>query len=227
MPPVPRTPRVHNITFAAIDGHSNFLRALNRALMTIHTPGQPSGRMGRSSRGPPYLARCPGRTQRTRQRPEPIQVHGFPAEGPIMPQTVLRKSQKAVCGYTIRIAEEGTPALISDSGYHSCGPIPDRRNARSPEPEYPSSDSDRGDSRLEGEQYPSNEVDLYPFSSSGDSEPVYLRAMRITATSALNKIESRAAKASKPTLAKVPNAEGNIARYKIGNGPQPQRDTRL
>jgi hypothetical protein len=95
---------------------------------------------------------------------------------------------------------------------------PHGENAQSPEPDTPGSDDDHGDSQPEGEQYDPDEVNEYPFSSSDESEPVYSRATRIIATSVLNKIESRAAKASKPTPSKAPNVESNRARYKIGTG---------
>jgi hypothetical protein len=139
------------------------------------------------------------------------------------------ENRKAARGYAARISNEDAPEPLNDaaSERHSNASNPRGENAQSPEPDTPGSDDDHGDSQPEGEQYDPDEVVEYPFSSSDESEPVYSRATRIVATSALNKIESRAAKASKPTPPKAHNIESNRARYKIGTGPQPQRDRRL
>ena len=137
------------------------------------------------------------------------------------------EKRKAAHGYAVRIAEEDTPASLDDAGseYHCAGSDPEGGNARLPEPENPGSDIEHSN-HPEGEQYDPDEDNAYHF-SSGDSEPVYSRATRIIATSALTKIESRTAKATKATLPKIPTVESNRARYKIGTGPQPQRDNRL
>jgi hypothetical protein len=112
-------------------------------------------------------------------------------------------------------------------GYQSSDSVVDDGIDQLPEPD--SQDSGDGHSNHpEGEQYDPDEVNAYQFSSSDDSEPLFTRATRIImTTAALNKIESRAAKALKLTPPKAPNVESNRARYKIGNGPQPQRDSRL
>jgi hypothetical protein len=138
------------------------------------------------------------------------------------------KNRKAARGYAVRIAEEGDSAPMNDieTEYHSTGSVHSGKSAQSPEPDNP----DLGDEHNEypeGEQYNPDKVDAYQFSSSDDSECLYSRATRIIAMSALNKIESRAAKASKPTLPKAPNVESNQAWYKAVKGLQPQRVNRL
>jgi hypothetical protein len=139
------------------------------------------------------------------------------------------ENRKAARGYAARISNEDAPEPLNDADLerHSNVSNPHGENAQSPEPDTPGSDDEHGDSQPEGEQYDPDEVIEYPFSSSDESEPVYSWATRIVATSALNKIESHTAKASKPMLSKAHNVESNRARYKIGTGPQPQRDRRL
>jgi hypothetical protein len=162
------------------------------------------------------------------QRNETTKVSCFICEGPHYARDCPPESRKVARGYAVRIANQGDSAPIDDEngGYQSSGSVVDGRIAQSPEPD--SQDSGDGHSNHpEGEQYDPDEVNAYQFSSSDDSEPLFTRATRIIATAALNKIESRAAKASKPTPPKAPNVESNRARYKIGNGPQPQRDSRL
>jgi hypothetical protein len=168
------------------------------------------GRMERGLQKIPLLARCPSQVRMHHARDCPPE------------------NRKAARGYAMRIVEEDTPAPVndSDSEYHSAESTPDDRNAQSPEHDSPSSDDECGD-HPEGEKYNTDEVYVHTFSSSDNSEPVYSRAPRIIATSVLNTVESRAAKAAKPLLLKVPNVERNQARYKIGKGPQPQRDNQL
>jgi len=112
------------------------------------------------------------------------------------------------------------------SEYHSAGSNSEGRVNLTPKQEDLGSGDDCSD-HLEGEQYDPDDAEAYQFSSGDDSEPVYSRATRIIATSALNKIESRVAKASKPTPPKTPIVESNRAQYKIVKGVQPQRVNRL
>ena len=111
------------------------------------------------------------------------------------------------------------------SEYHSAGSQSDSKNDPPPESENQDSGSERSD-HPEGEQYDPDDANEYPFSSDDDSERMYSRATRIIATSALRRLDSRAAKAAKLTLPKAPVVESNRARYKTGTGPQPQRDAR-
>ena len=161
------------------------------------------------------------------QKTEVKKVSCFNCGGDHYARDCPPENRKAARGYAVRIAEDDAPAPVDDvdSEYHSAGSDPDRGNTRSPEPDSPGSDGEHSD-HPEGEQYDPDEDNGYHFSSD-DSEPMYSRATRIIATSALNKIESRAARAAKPTLPKVPTVESNRARYKIVAGPQPQRDNRL
>ena len=163
------------------------------------------------------------------QKPGANKVSCFICGGPHYARDCPPENRKAARGYAVRIADEGAPDPANDADveYHPADLVDEGENAQLPEPDHMSSDDDGGGSRLEGEQYDPDEDNAYPFSSSDDSEPAYSRATQIIATSALNRIESRAAKASKPTPSKTPHVESNRARYKIGGGLQPQRNSRL
>ena len=163
------------------------------------------------------------------KKPGTNNVSCFICGGPHYAKECPPENRKAARGYAVRIAEEGAQdrANDADSEYHSAGSALEGENVQPPEPDNQDPDGDYDDSRPEGEQYDPDDVNEYPFSSGEDSEPVHSRATRIIATSALNTIESRAAKASKPTPPKTPIIVNNRARYKIGSGPQPQRDDRL
>jgi len=146
-------------------------------------------------------------TTRHGQKTDTKKVSCFICDGDHYAKDCPPENRKAVRGYAVRISNEDAPELLSDadSERHSNASTPHGENALSPEPGTPGSDDGRGNSLPEGEKYDLDEVIEYPFTSSDESEPVYSRAARIVATSALNKIESRAAKASKPTLPKAPH----------------------
>jgi len=94
------------------------------------------------------------------------------------------------------------------SKHHSTQSHGDPKDDMPPEPDEQDSGSECSD-HPEGEQYDPDDAGEYHFDSEGDSEPVYLRATQIIVTSALNRIDSRAAKASKPTPPKPPIIESN------------------
>jgi hypothetical protein len=225
-------------TIANVRGHTRPQRPHQRAQPSSsdnrYTPpaARPHGE-GQSKPTPPRMTPRPDSRPkpaiRQGQKPGTSKVSCFNCGGPHYAKDCPPENRKAARGYAVRIAEDGTPAPLNDaeSEHHSSGSVIEDENAAPPEPDDLNSDGEHGEPPLEGEQYDPDVVDSYPFSSGDDSEPVYSRATRIIATSALNKIESRAAKASKPTPPKIPIVESNRARYKIVKGPQPQRDNRL
>jgi len=162
------------------------------------------------------------------QKTDVKKVSCFNCGGPHYAKDCPPENRKATRGYAVRIEDGDAVGAIGDdaSEYHSTGSHSDPKDDQPPEADNQDSGSERSD-HLEGEQYDPDDANEYHFSSDDESEPVYSRATRIIATSALNRLDSRAAKAAKPALPKTPIVESNRARYKIGTGPQPQRDARL
>ena len=206
--------------------HSNTNANRHRSAMA-----RPSGEG--SSKTPPTRT-TPKADSRTRpanrheQKTDVKKVSCYICNGPHYAKDCPLETRKAARGYAVRIADENAAdAMEVDASEHNSeGSHADSKAGPPPESEHQDSGSERSD-HPEGDQYDPDDTNEYHFSSDDDSEPVYSRATRIIATSALNRIESRAAKASKPTLPKAPIVESNRARYKIGIGPQPQRNARL
>ena len=199
---------------------------------------KPQGTMTRPS-GEGHSKNAPTRTAhksdskakpatRREQKTDQKNVSCFICGGPHYAKDCPPENRKAARGYAVRIADENATGPTEDdaSEYHSAGSHTDSKHQPPPESDNQDSGSERSD-HPEGDQYDPGDTNGYHFSSDDDSEPMYSRATRIVATSALNRLDSRAAKASKPALPKAPVIESNRARYKIGTGPQPQRNARL
>jgi hypothetical protein len=165
------------------------------------------------------------------QKPTTNKVSCFICGGSHYAKDCPPENRKAARGYAARIEEvdENSPADDEKSEHHSGSNSSGIKNDPPPEAENLDSEGSviNENENPEGEQYDPDDANKYPFSSGDDSGPVYSRATRIVATAALNKIESRAAKTSKPAPSKTHIVESNRARYKIGKGPQPQRSNSL
>jgi len=128
-------------------------------------------------------------------------------------------------GYAARLEEddETVPEDVPDTAEHGPPGSQDDELDFSDEPDIAPED-DAG--RLEDQYSSGNEDRLYPFS---DEEGSILRAsaMRVTPLTADDEVHAHVARASKPEASKPKVIESNRARYKVGPGPQPNRDKRL
>jgi hypothetical protein len=165
------------------------------------------------------------------QRNETSKVACFICGGPHYAKDCPPEKRKAARGYAARINENNESEPINDGD--SDGKQHHSSSEKEGDPSPKAEQHDLGGSvgscsdRPEGDQYDPDDANKYPFSSDSETEPVYSRATRIVATTVLQRIESRAAKASKSVPSKAPVVESNRARYKIGKGPQPQRSSQL
>ena len=135
------------------------------------------------------------------------------------------ENRRAARGFAVRVTDEDPVEIPGNDAaeYHSAGSQGDPTDDELPGPDERDSGSERSD-HPEGDQYDPDDAGKYQFSSDDDTDPVHARVTRIVATSALNQLDARAAKASKPTPPKALVVESNRARYKAGTGPQPQRN---
>ena len=155
-------------------------------------------------------------------------VSCYECGGPHYARDCPHREKKAARGYAVRIEdkENDIPAPDAESEYHSTGSASEAGDASpvgATEPDIPEDEVISGS--LEGDQYEPEEAQGYHFDSNDESEPLYSRSTRIIPSSALVQLESRAARAEKSSK-KPHTIESNRARYKLGDGPQPQRDER-
>ena len=128
-------------------------------------------------------------------------------------------------GYAVRLEEddEEVPEEVLDTPEHGSTYSQNEEMTILDEPVI----SPEDDAGLLGDQYSSaNGDELYPFSEE-EGSALRSRAVRVIPLKAGNEVTARVARASRPEVSKPLVIESNLARYKVGPGPQPNRDKRL
>ena len=133
-----------------------------------------------------------------------------------------------VKGYAARVGRSsgGSPSQVPETADREPPSSDDDSRLPQAEPDD-ASDRDDGNAGAIGDQYMTlGEDDKHPFSSDEGSQ-VTSRAMRVMPLVSEELIGARAAKASKPGESTPKGVESNRARYRVGSGKQPSRDSRL